>query len=29
MEDRFQCLWDLYRSIPSLDVAGASVLDKF
>jgi oleate hydratase len=29
MEDRFQCLWDLYRSIPSLEVANASVLDEF
>ncbi len=29
MEEQFQCLWDLYRSIPSLEVAGASVLDEF
>lgn len=29
MEDRFQCLWDLFRSIPSLEVDNASVLDEF
>ena len=29
MEEQFQCLWDLYRSIPSLEVPGASVLDEF
>ncbi len=29
MEDHFECLWDLYRSIPSLEVEGASVLDEF
>ncbi len=29
MEDHFECLWDLYRSIPSLEIAGASVLDEF
>jgi len=29
MEDHFECLWDLYRSIPSLEVDGASVLDEF
>jgi len=29
MEDRFECLWDLYRSIPSLEIEGASVLDEF
>lgn len=29
MEDHFECLWDLYRSIPSLDTADASVLDEF
>lgn len=28
MEEQFQCLWDLYRSIPSLEIAGASVLDE-
>lgn len=28
MEDHFECLWDLYRSIPSLEVDG-SVLDEF
>ena len=29
MEDHFECLWDLFRSIPSLEVDGASVLDEF
>lgn len=29
MEQNFECLWDLFRSIPSLEVEGASVLDEF
>lgn len=29
MEDHFECLWDLFRSIPSLETEGASVLDDF
>lgn len=29
MENHFECLWDLYRSIPSLEVEDASVLDEF
>lgn len=29
MESHFECLWDLYRSIPSLEIEGASVLDEF
>lgn len=29
MENHFECLWDLFRSIPSLDTPGASVLDEF
>ncbi len=29
MEDHFECLWDLFRSIPSIEVGGASVLDEF
>jgi oleate hydratase len=29
MEEHFECLWDLFRSIPSIDVEGASVLDEF
>ncbi|NHZ41538.1 oleate hydratase [Massilia aquatica] len=29
MEQHFECLWDLYRSIPSLEIEGASVLDEF
>ena len=29
MENHFECLWDLFRSIPSLETPGASVLDEF
>lgn len=29
MENHFECLWDLFRSIPSLDTEDASVLDEF
>jgi len=29
MENHFECLWDLFRSIPSLETDGASVLDEF
>lgn len=29
MEEQFQCLWDLFRSIPSLTIEGASVLDEY
>lgn len=29
MESNFECLWDLFRSIPSLEVEDASVLDEF
>lgn len=29
MESHFECLWDLFRSIPSLEVPDASVLDEF
>ena len=29
MEDHFECLWDLFRSIPSLEVPDASVLDEY
>ena len=29
MENHFECLWDLFRSIPSLEKPGASVLDEF
>lgn len=29
MEDHFECLWDLFRSIPSIEIDGASVLDEF
>jgi oleate hydratase len=29
MESHYECLWDLFRSIPSLETEGASVLDEF
>lgn len=29
MENHYECLWDLYRSIPSLENPGESVLDEF
>lgn len=29
MENHFECLWDLFRSIPSLEQTNASVLDEF
>lgn len=29
MESHFECLWDLFRSVPSLEVENASVLDEF
>lgn len=29
MENHFECLWDLFHSIPSLEVEDASVLDEF
>ncbi|NNH74661.1 oleate hydratase [Nocardia uniformis] len=29
MEDHFECLWDLFRTIPSMEVENASVLDEF
>lgn len=29
MEAHFECLWDLFRSVPSLEVENASVLDEF
>jgi len=29
MEEHFECLWDLFRSIPSIEVPDASVLDEF
>nr|WP_294375474.1 oleate hydratase [uncultured Clostridium sp.] len=29
MEDHYECLWDLFRSIPSLEKPGASVLDEY
>lgn len=29
MEEHFECLWDLFRSVPSIEVPDASVLDEF
>ena len=29
MENHFECLWDLFRSVPSLEVKDAKVLDEF
>lgn len=29
MEDHMEALWDLFRTIPSLEIEGASVLDEF
>ncbi len=29
MENHFECMWDMYRSIPSLKIPGASYLDQF
>ncbi len=29
MENHFECLWDLFRSIPSIETEGMSVLDEF
>jgi len=29
MENHFECLWDLFRSIPSLETEGATVLDEY
>jgi oleate hydratase len=29
MENHFECLWDLYSSIPSIETEGVSVLDEY
>ncbi|MFA9378723.1 MAG: oleate hydratase [Lachnotalea sp.] len=29
VDNRYECLWDLFHSIPSIDTEGASVLDEF
>ena len=29
MENHFECLWDLFRSIPSIETEGVSVLDEY
>ena len=29
MENHFECLWDLFRSIPSIETVGVSVLDEY
>lgn len=29
MDNHFECMWDLFRSIPSIETEGVSVLDEF
>lgn len=29
IDNRYECLWDLFHSVPSLETKGASVLDEF
>ncbi len=29
MENHFETMWDMYRSIPSLEIEDASYLDEF
>ncbi|MDQ7093648.1 oleate hydratase [Desulfosporosinus sp. PR] len=29
MDNHFECMWDLFRSIPSIDTDGVSVLDEY
>lgn len=29
MENHFECMWDMYRSVPSLEIPGASYLDEY
>ena len=29
MENHFECLWDLFRSIPSIETPGVSILDEY
>ena len=29
MENHFECLWDLFRSVPSIETEGVSVLDEY
>ncbi|XVX19884.1 oleate hydratase [Actinomycetota bacterium] len=29
MEDHMECLWDAFRTVPSIEIEGASVLDEF
>ncbi len=29
MENHFECLWDLFRTVPSLEIKDSSVLDEF
>ena len=29
VDNRYECLWDLFHSVPSLEKEGASVLDEF
>ena len=29
MDNHFECMWDLFRSIPSIETDGVSVLDEY
>ena len=29
MDNHFECMWDLFRSIPSIETQGVSVLDEY
>ena len=29
MDNHFECMWDLFRSIPSIEIEGVSVLDEY
>ena len=29
MDNHFECMWDLFRSIPSIETEGVSVLDEY
>ena len=29
MDNHFECMWDLFRSIPSIETDGISVLDEY
>jgi oleate hydratase len=29
MDNHFECMWDLFRSIPSMETEGVSILDEY